>query len=94
MGKLIRVDMTALKVRVEEAPSDFDQLGGRALSSHIIYAEVPPACHPLSKENKLIFSPGLLAGSIAPNSGRISVGAKSPLTGGTKEANVGGTAGH
>ncbi|MBW2285550.1 MAG: aldehyde ferredoxin oxidoreductase, partial [Deltaproteobacteria bacterium] len=47
-----------------------------------------------SAENKLIFAPGLLAGSIAPNSGRISVGAKSPLTGGTKEANVGGTAGH
>jgi len=85
--------MTHLKTHVSEAPSDFDQLGGRGLSSHIIYSEITPTCHPLSRENKLILAPGLLAGSIAPNSGRISVGAKSPLTGGTKEANVGGTSG-
>jgi aldehyde:ferredoxin oxidoreductase len=64
------------------------------LSSHIIATEVPPTSHPLSQNNKLIFAPGLLAGTAAPNSGRLSVGAKSPLTGGIKEANVGGTAGH
>jgi len=41
----------------------------------------------------LILAPGLLGATIAPCSGRLSVGAKSPLTGGIKESNVGGTAG-
>ena len=43
--------------------------------------------------NKLVFAPGLLAATNCANSGRISVGGKSPLTGGIKEANSGGQAG-
>ena len=39
-----------------------------------------------------MFAPGLLAGTTAPNSGRLSVGCKSPLTGGIKESNSGGQA--
>lgn len=94
MEKMIRINMDNLQVKMEDTPIEFARLGGRGLSSHIIHTEVPATCHPLSKANKLIFAPGLLAGSMAPNSGRLSVGAKSPLTGGIKEANVGGTAGH
>jgi len=94
MEKMMRINMDNLQAKMEDTPIEFARLGGRGLSSHIIHTEVPPTCHPLSKANKLIFAPGLLAGSIAPNSGRLSVGAKSPLTGGIKEANVGGTAGH
>ena len=52
---------------------------------------MPPTCDPLGPENKLIFSPGILTGTQLVNSGRISIGAKSPLTGGIKESNVGGT---
>ena len=54
-------------------------------------AEVEPTCHPLGPKNKLVFAPGLLSGTVAANSGRLSVGAKSPLTGTIKEANAGGT---
>lgn len=86
--------MTNLKAEFQDPPSEFGRLGGRGLSSHIIYSEVPATCHPLGKDNRLILAPGLLAGSAAPSSGRLSVGAKSPLTGGIKEANVGGTPGH
>ena len=46
---------------------------------------------PLSPANALIFSAGPLAGSNFSNANRISVGCKSPLTGGIKEANAGGT---
>jgi aldehyde:ferredoxin oxidoreductase len=60
------------------------------LTSAIVSKEVPPTCHPLSAENKLVIAPGLLSGSAAAMSGRISVGCKSPLTGGIKEANAGG----
>ncbi|SHF45918.1 aldehyde:ferredoxin oxidoreductase [Desulfacinum infernum DSM 9756] len=66
--------------------------GGRALTSAIVSKEVPPTCHPLSAQNKLVIAPGLLSGSAGAMSGRISVGCKSPLTGGIKEANAGGQA--
>ncbi len=65
-------------------------LGGRGLTSSIVAQEVPPLCHPLGEDNKLVIAPGLLSGSTAAMSGRISVGCKSPLTGGIKEANSGG----
>ena len=71
----------------------YSGLGGRALTSKIVSEEVPPLCHALGEENKLVIAPGLLSGSAAAISGRISVGCKSPLTGGIKEANAGGQAG-
>lgn len=68
-------------------------LGGRGMTSMIVADEVDPLCHPLSAANKLVFAPGLLAGTAASTSGRLSVGCKSPLTYGIKEANAGGQAG-
>jgi aldehyde:ferredoxin oxidoreductase len=77
------------KAKTEPAGS-YAGMGGRALTSAIVSKEVPPTCHPLSEDNKLVIAPGLLSGSAAAMSGRISVGCKSPLTGGIKEANAGG----
>lgn len=68
-------------------------LGGRALVDAIISTEVPPTCHPLGPYNKIVLAPGLFAGTTMPSAGRMSIGAKSPLTGGIKESNVGGMAG-
>jgi len=45
----------------------------------------------LSPKNPLIFSAGPFAGTSFSNANRTSVGCKSPLTGGVKEANGGGT---
>ena len=67
-------------------------LGGRAMTSTIVWEEVPPACDPLGPENKFVLSPGIMSGSPATTSGRLSVGCKSPLTNGIKEANAGGEA--
>ncbi len=89
--RIIRVDMTKLEANFEDFPADFAALGGRALTSTIVAKEVDPLCHPLGASNKLVFAPGLVTGSKAPTSGRISVGGKSPLTGGIKEANAGTT---
>ncbi|MBI5602508.1 MAG: aldehyde ferredoxin oxidoreductase [Deltaproteobacteria bacterium] len=69
---------------------DYAGAGGRAMTSAVIAKEVPPLCHPLGAENKLVIAPGLLSGTTAAMSGRLSVGCKSPLTGGIKEANAGG----
>lgn len=92
MDKIFRVNMTDLTTKIEEVPAAWAGLGGRSLTSTIVAAEVPPTCHALSADNKLVFAPGLLTGTPAANSGRLSAGAKSPLTGGIKESNAGGTA--
>lgn len=89
--KIFRVNMSDLSTKVEAVPAAWMGLGGRGLTSTIVAAEVKPTCHPLGKNNKLIFAPGLLSGTQAANSGRLSVGAKSPLTGTIKESNSGGT---
>ena len=91
MGKFIRVDMTSKEVKIGECPEKYAGLAGRGLTSNLVADEVKPTCHPLGKNNKLIFAPGFLTGTGAANSGRLSCGAKSPLTGGIKESNTGGT---
>lgn len=83
--------MTDLSTSIEAIPDNWAGLGGRGLTSTIVAAEVPPTCHALGPNNKIVFAPGLLSGTAAANSGRISCGAKSPLTGTIKEANAGGT---
>ena len=70
---------------------DYENIfGGRSLSSKIIAEKTPPTIHPLDSLNTVVIAPTTLAGTSAPNVNRLSVGAKSPLTGGIKEANVGG----
>ncbi|RUM37401.1 MAG: aldehyde ferredoxin oxidoreductase [Desulfobulbus sp.] len=90
--KIFRVNMTDLTTSIEDVPADWAGLGGRGLTSTVVAAEVEPTCHPLGHRNKIIIAPGMLSGTVAANSGRISIGAKSPLTGTIKEANAGGTA--
>ncbi len=94
MDKLIRIDVGAAggaKAAVT-ALGDYDGMGGRGMTSMIVSTEVPADCHPLGPENKLVIAPGLLSGSAASTSGRMSFGCKSPLTGGIKESNSGGQA--
>ena len=94
MDKILRINMSAAggPTQSTEKAGEFAALGGRATTSTIVGKEVPPDCHPLSSENKLVIAPGMLSGSAAAISGRISVGCKSPLTGGIKESNAGGQA--
>jgi aldehyde:ferredoxin oxidoreductase len=99
MKSLLRVNMADLSLNVEPVPEAWALLfmkkyGGRALTDAIVYHEVPADADPLGPGNKLIFAPGTLGGTSAPNGGRLSVGAKSPLTGGIKESNSGGQAAH
>ncbi|MBN2229358.1 MAG: aldehyde ferredoxin oxidoreductase [Candidatus Thorarchaeota archaeon] len=90
MSKILRVNMNDLSHKWESVPKEYETLAGRAFTSAVVNKEVDPMCHPLRENNKFVISPGLLAGTPAPSSGRLSVGAKSPLTGGIKEANAGG----
>lgn len=92
MDKMLRINMGAGggPSTSTEVLGDYAGLGGRGLTTAIIAKEVPPLCHALGAENKLVFAPGLLSGTTAAMSGRISVGCKSPLTGTIKESNAGG----
>ncbi|MCP3926664.1 MAG: aldehyde ferredoxin oxidoreductase [Desulfobacterales bacterium] len=92
MSKIIRINTKERTFNYSEPDEEFAGLGGRAFTSRMILKEVPATCHPLGKHNKLVFAPGLLAGTGAANSGRLSAGAKSPLTEGIKESNAGGLA--
>jgi len=94
MDKILRIDMGAEGgPKVNETPvGAYAGLGGRALTSTIVSKEVPALCHALGENNKLVIAPGMLSGTIAAMSGRLSIGCKSPLTGGIKEANSGGQA--
>ena len=91
--KILRVDMDRAEVKWEPVPSEYERFGGRALIAEVLMLEVPPLCEPLGPNNKLIFAPGLLGGTSLSSSGRLSIGGKSPLTGGVKEANCGGEGG-
>jgi aldehyde:ferredoxin oxidoreductase len=91
--RLIRVDMTDQSVSIEPYPDEWKLLGGRGLSARILTEECDPSCDPLGPDNVLVMAPGVLSGTAAPTSGRISIGGKSPLTGGIKEANAGGEPG-
>ena len=92
-GDIVRIDMSNFKSFRERVPLRYQMLGGRGFTSKVVLEEVKPTCYPLGAKNKIIFSPGLLGDiPLAPCSGRLSAGAKSPLTGGIKEANSGGTA--
>lgn len=92
MNKILRIDTGAEggPQATVGSPGEYAGLGGRALTSTMVAREVPPLCHPLSAENKLVIAPGLLSGTSGAMSGRISIGAKSPLTGTIKESNAGG----
>ena len=90
---VIRIDVGKNTFAWEPVPGDWERLGGRGLTARILLDEVPPGCDPLGRNNKLIFASGLLSGYVIPSCNRISVGGKSPLTGGVKESDAGGTTG-
>ena len=89
-----RVNVREQIVKQEAVPETWQRLGGRGLLARILVDEVDAKCDPLGAGNKLIFAPGLLVGHMLSSTDRISIGGKSPLTGGIKEANAGGRTGY
>ncbi len=92
-SQIWRVNVREQTLKLEPVPDSWKRLGGRGLSARILLDEVDAKCDPLGAGNKLIFAPGLLVGHMLSSTDRISVGGKSPLTGGIKESNAGGRTG-
>ncbi|WP_291636028.1 aldehyde ferredoxin oxidoreductase C-terminal domain-containing protein [Clostridium sp.] len=92
MWSKLTVDMKNNTVTKGDMDQDLNELGGRALIAQYMIKNVPPQCDPLGSENRLVFCTTLFAGTKLTTAHRMSVGGKSPLTGGIKESNVGGLA--
>jgi aldehyde:ferredoxin oxidoreductase len=93
MFSILRINTANKEVKKESRSTNDYLLGGRTLSSRLVSREVPADCEPLGKKNALFFCNGPLSGTTVSSSDRISVGGKSPLTGGIKESNAGGIVG-
>ncbi len=92
-SQIWRVNVRTQALDRQPVPDSWTRIGGRALLARILLDEVNPLCDPLGPENKLILAPGLLVGHMLSSTDRISIGGKSPLTRGIKEANAGGRTG-
>ncbi|UCH23606.1 MAG: aldehyde ferredoxin oxidoreductase, partial [Deltaproteobacteria bacterium] len=93
MNKILRINTRTNDIRSEACASETLHMGGRSLIAHLALIEIDPICDPLGHRNKFILAAGLLGDTNVTTAGRYSVGGKSPLTGGVKEASVGGNAG-
>jgi aldehyde:ferredoxin oxidoreductase len=93
LPEIWRVNVLNQTLQRGPVPVEWQRLGGRALIARILLDEVDAGCDPLGPHNKLIFAPGLLVGHMLSSTDRISIGGKSPLTGGIKESNAGGRTG-
>ncbi|MGY8961310.1 MAG: aldehyde ferredoxin oxidoreductase N-terminal domain-containing protein, partial [Alphaproteobacteria bacterium] len=91
MRKYLNFDLNTKTVEIDEkSGADCIRVGRHFIAKTLLERDIA-TIDPLSPENPLIFSAGPLAGANFSNANRISVGCKSPLTGGVKEANAGGT---
>ncbi|MBL7168613.1 aldehyde ferredoxin oxidoreductase family protein [Candidatus Bathyarchaeota archaeon] len=91
-GKILRVDLTEERLTTEEPPEAWYRayLGGMGAVAYHLLTENPPGADALSPQNTLVMAPGVISGAPFSGSGRNAVGAKSPLTEGFGEADVGG----
>lgn len=93
-GRILRVNLSKSKASIEKYDSSLplNFLGGRGFAIKILWDELKPNANSLSPENKIVFAAGPLTGFALPSSGKLVVAAKSPLTGGYGDGNIGSRA--
>ncbi len=91
MRKYHHISLGDRSVRTEDLHGEAVIRVGRHHIAKTLLERGAATVDPLSPENPLIFSAGPFAGTSFSNANRLSVGCKSPLTGGIKESNAGGT---
>lgn len=91
--KYLHIDLGKQEIDEKEVNGEDLVLVGRYLIAKTLCEKNIATVDPLSGDNPLIISAGPFAGTNFSNANRTSFGCKSPLTGGIKEANAGGTLG-
>ena len=91
-GKILKVDLSNLTYSVEEKDWIFFRtfLGGSALAAYYLLTETEPGIDPLSPDNVLVFAVSVLTGAPVPGANRVTIAAKSPLSGSFGESEGGG----
>jgi aldehyde:ferredoxin oxidoreductase len=91
-GKILHIDLTEETVRIEEPNDVFYRtyLGGRNIVGYYLLKDLPDGVEPLSPDNMLVFATSVLTGLPVCGVSRNSIGAKSPVTGGWADSEVGG----
>ena len=93
MRKHLHIDLNRRSVTSEQFDTEKVIRAGRYYIAKTLLDRDLANVEPLSSDNPLIFSAGPFAGTNFSNANRLSVGCRSPLTGGIKESNSGGTFG-
>jgi aldehyde:ferredoxin oxidoreductase len=90
-GKILRVNLTNKSTEITAYSEDIAKrfIGGRGIAVKFLWDELPKGADPLGPENMLIFAAGPYTAYSIPNSGKLVVAAKSPLTGGYGDGNLG-----
>ena len=90
-GQILRIDLSKQKTSTWKYPEDWAVkfLGGRGLAARILWEFLPRGADPLSPSNLLVLATGPLTGTSFVNSGKLVVAAKSPLTNGYGDGNIG-----
>jgi aldehyde:ferredoxin oxidoreductase len=90
-GTFLNIDLTkgkAVQEKYDEALA-LSFLGGRGFAAKILWDRLKRGTDPLSPKNILVFVAGPLTAIGLPNSGKLVVASKSPLTGGYGDGNIG-----
>ena len=95
MGKVLEVDLSDGSTQEIELPEETyrDFIGGAGLAAKLLYDRGNLEAGALDPDNLLIFATGPLTGIGFSGSSRLSVGARSPLTGIWGQASCGGNFG-
>lgn len=93
-GTILNVDLTAGTIQKQALDRGFARayLGGRGFNTRILFDEYDPSEQdPFAPSNVICISSGVLGGTLAPSSGRVTISvARSPLTQVFSDGNAGG----
>ena len=90
--KIAYIDLQSGEIDIKPIPLQIRKkfIGGRGLDAYLLYNHAPQGCDPLSPQNPLIISGGILTSTLASATARTHIMAKSPLTGLLGSSNMGG----
>jgi aldehyde:ferredoxin oxidoreductase len=90
--RVLHIDLDSKNSRIETFEGEFlkSLIGGRGITSYLLYRDVPKGTDPLSPDNILAFTSGALGGTNAPTAARTTVTSKSPVTKLFMKASMGG----
>jgi aldehyde:ferredoxin oxidoreductase len=91
-GQILYVDLTDGSIQKKPLNRELalNYIGGRGFCSRILWDEVRQGIDPFSPDNRIVLAAGPLNGTPTPSASRLTVAAKSPLTGALGDANSGG----